>query len=137
MRPAGRDSSSSSIRRCVSATSRRRTISRCSPRRCSWPRSIRGPRRPSPGDRELFLRDEASLSDALRAAPRVPAERLELGAEHARALRLLRLGETKAALDTLDRALADARRASTTPLAAPAPAPDPAAAPSATADPPH
>jgi Glycosyl hydrolases family 2, TIM barrel domain len=68
------------------------------------------------GDRERFLRNELSLADALRArqsseSPLLPAERLELQGLHARALRLLRMGEAQAGVGMLDQALEAARKA--------------------------
>ncbi len=82
------------------------------------------------GDRELFLRNEMACAEALRqrataSQPLLPAERLELGGRHARALWLLRLGEVKAGIAVLDQALADLRAATAVaePAEASAPAP--------------
>ena len=63
------------------------------------------------GDRERFLRDEASLAESLRGCGRPLAERLEFSAAHAKALKLMRIGEGKAALDLMAQAVVDAKRA--------------------------
>jgi hypothetical protein len=81
------------------------------------------------GDREYFLRDEATLAETLRGCGRPPAERLEFSTAHAKALMLLRLGESKAALEVMSQLVADARRARD--AAKPAPAETPTGTPTA------
>ncbi|HEX5008755.1 MAG TPA: hypothetical protein VFY71_00035 [Planctomycetota bacterium] len=71
---------------------------------------------PLGGDREAFLRDELALADALKARQAkgpslLPAERVELLGQHARALRLLRMGEARAGVSTLDQLLEGLRKA--------------------------
>ena len=70
---------------------------------------------PLGGDREGFLRNEIAFAEALRARQAagpalLPAERAELLGLHARALRLLRMGEAQAGVSTLDQALDGMRK---------------------------
>jgi hypothetical protein len=70
---------------------------------------------PLGGDREAFLRDELALADALRARQAagpalLPAERAELLGQHARALRLLRMGEAQAGVTTLEQVIEGLRK---------------------------